>query len=123
MSKVAAGNIAPCRFVTPSTSAIGKVSQSTTSDVPCGISQKGTRNVPGSSLGLDDGYAAIAGENVGVHGTPDKDILLRLGGTVTRGASLKSDASGFGVSTTAVDMRIVPVPAKNVTEHGRTDGE
>ena len=100
MSRVAAGNIAPSRFVTPSTSADNKVTQATAGQAVCGISHVGVRNVPGSSLGLDDGYHAIAGENCGVHEPPESWVLLELGGTVTRGDYLKSDGSGKGVAAT-----------------------
>jgi hypothetical protein len=97
-SRVAAGNIAPSRFVTPSTTADGKVTQATAGQLVCGISHAGTRNVPGSSLGLDDGYHAIAGENCGVHEFGEMNVLLELVGTVTRGDFIKASTDGKGVT-------------------------
>lgn len=98
-TRVANGNISPCRFVTQDTSNVGKVTQATAGQQVYGISQEGTRRVPGD-IGLDDGFCAIAGENLNIYGPPAKDVLLKLGGTVTIGDRLKSDGSGQGVSTT-----------------------
>lgn len=96
-SAVASGNIAPCRFVKYSTTA-GQVTQCGAGEAAVGISQEQIRNAPYGSL--DDGYAAIANERLRVYGEPEQDVMLELGGTVTRGAFLKSDADGKGVATT-----------------------
>ena len=48
-----------------------------------------------------DNGAALIGEDLDIYGPPDKDILLIIGGTVTTGDSLKSDANGQGVTTTS----------------------
>ncbi len=96
-TRVAGGNIKPSRFVTISTTVRGRVTQTTTGAQIHGISQEGTRNTPYSSL--DDGYAAIAGENIRIYGPPNKDVLLVIGGTVTAGDRLKSDTDGKGVVT------------------------
>lgn len=106
-TKVSNGNIAPCRFVTIATTAKDRVTQATAGsgsagDPPYGISGTGTRNRP-SSLANDDGFIAIAGENVLVWGNPEKDVFLELGGTVTAGDSLKSDANGKGLTTTTAN--------------------
>ena len=62
-SRVANGNIAPCRAVKlDSTTAGGKVLQCGAGDKAFGISQPESRNPPYSTL--DDGYCAIAGENL-----------------------------------------------------------
>ncbi len=98
-TKVANGNVAPSRFVKLDTTTEGRVLQATAGDKIYGISQQGTRNTPYGAL--DDGFAAIAGENLNIYGPPEKDVLLELGGTVTRGDSLKSDANGKGVTTTS----------------------
>ncbi len=66
-----------------------------------GISCEGTRLPPISFM--DDGFAAIAGENIKIYGPGDKDCFLELGGTVAQGASLKSDANGKGLSTTTAN--------------------
>jgi hypothetical protein len=98
-SAVAAGNIAPSRFVIQSTTLQGQVTQATAGAGPLwGISQPGTRNTPYSSL--DDGFAAIAGENLTIFG-PNMQCLLELGGTVTLNQRLKSDLNGKGIATTA----------------------
>jgi len=98
-TKVSTGNIVPSVFVKLSTTLDGKVTQCGAGDKIYGISQPGERNLP--FTGLQDGFAAIAGENLRIYGPgEDKDVLLRLGGTVAPGDRLKSDASGFGVITT-----------------------
>jgi hypothetical protein len=100
-TKVANGNITPSSFVKIDTSVSGggKVVLSGAGEDIYGISQPGVRNYPGGTG--DDGYAAIAGENVMVYVPPEKEVLLRLGGTVTAGDWLKSDASGFGVTSSS----------------------
>lgn len=95
-TRIAGGNVAPCRFVTLGTN--GRVTQSTAGQQVFGVSGQGTRFPPYGSL--DDGYHAIAGEDCEVHGPPEKDVLLDIGGTVTVGAFLKSDANGKGVAST-----------------------
>lgn len=97
---VAGGNIAPSRFVKPSTAAGNKCLQCGAGEMPIAISQRGTRNTPYSSL--DDGYAAIAGESVHLYGNGET-ALLELGGTVSPGDFLKSDADGKGVTASAGD--------------------
>ncbi len=96
-TRVAGGNIKPSRFVTLTAAARGKVLAAGAGAEIYGISQEGTRNTPYSTL--DDGYAAIAGENIRIYGPPAKDVLLVLGGTVAAGDRLKSDADGKGVTT------------------------
>lgn len=99
MASIAAGNITPSSFLIQTTSADHKVQLAAAATSPIvGISGPGTRNPPYSSL--DDGYHAIAGENVQVLRPPLKEAQLRLGGTVTAGDLLTSDASGFGITAT-----------------------
>jgi hypothetical protein len=97
-TKVAAGNIAPSRFVVL-TSADGKVVQAAAAtDKLYGISHQGTRRAPFG--GLDDGYAAIAGENLCVYGLGAKDVLLEIGaGGCAQGDRLTSDVDGKGIKT------------------------
>lgn len=103
-SWIAGGNIAPSRFVKASTTANQTALQAGSGDVPVGISQKGTHNLPGTIGGvtIDDGYAAIAGMSVGVFDASDtakgQFIDLELGGTVTAGDFLKPDTNGKGVT-------------------------
>ncbi len=96
-SKVASGNISPSRFLILTTSADGKVTQAGAGEKVYGISGPWTRNTPYSSL--EDGYHAIAGENVLVYGIGEK-CMLELGGTVSPGDRLKSDSNGKAVATT-----------------------
>jgi len=101
--RVADGNIVGARFVSLSTTVEGRVLQSTdgaasVGDPIWGIADAGTRTVPYGAL--DDGFVAIQGENCKIKGPMDNDILLELGGTVTRGDKLKSDSSGRGITTT-----------------------
>ena len=103
-SKTANGNIAPSRFVILDTTNFGNVTQCALNGIPYGVSQPGTRNAP--YPGLDDGYAAIAGDHLFIYGPPDKDIMLELGGTVAIGDHLESDSSGRGVTTTTTGQWI-----------------
>ena len=105
-TKVANGNIAPSRFVKQDTTAGVKdrVLQAGAGDIIYGVSGKGVRNAPWSAL--DDGYIAIAGENVMCYVFPEKDCVLELGGTVTQGDRLKSDSSGKGVVTTTTGQEV-----------------
>jgi hypothetical protein len=98
ISFVAGGNIAPSRFVVIDTSADRQVTQAagTTAGI-IGVSQMGTRRTPYSTL--DDGYAAVATEEIQVFCT-GSEPLLELGGTVAAGDSLTSDGSGKGITTT-----------------------
>ena len=96
----AGGNIGPSKFVKLSTAADNKVLQAGAGEMPIGVSQRGTRNAPYSSL--DDGYAAISGENLQVHG-PGELAVVECGGTVTAGTSVKSDGSGDAVDASAGD--------------------
>lgn len=98
------GNISPSRFVKQDTSADNQVTQAGAGDKIFGISQAGVRRTPYSSL--DDGYCAISGEDVEVFGIAEKAVLLEIGGTVTRGDRLKSDANGKGVTTTSTGDEI-----------------
>lgn len=93
----AGGNIAPSRFVILDTTSDKVVTQAGAGGITIGISQMGTRRTP--LTGLDDGYAAISGDDLQVFCT-GSHTLLELGGTVTPGARLKADADGKGVATT-----------------------
>ena len=95
----AGGNIPPSHIVKLSTAADNTVLVSAAAtSVNIGVAQGGTRRAPGT--GDDDGYAAIAGENVAVFGPGSGQALVDLGGTVTRGDAVTSDGNGRGVSTT-----------------------
>jgi hypothetical protein len=96
-TKTANGDIYPMRFVKLDTTAYGRVLQCGAGDQVYGISQEGQRRIDYVSAGSQ---AAIAGEDLNIHGPPAKDVLLMLGGSVTIGDRLKSDAAGMGVVTT-----------------------
>lgn len=96
-TKVATGNITMSRFVKLSTTLDGKCTQAGTGEKIFGISQQGSRNTPYGAL--DDGFAAIAGENVQIYGPGDDGAVLELGGTVAAFDRLKSDTNGKGVVT------------------------
>lgn len=91
------GNIGPSRFVKMDTTYDGRVTQAGTAEKIIGVSQEGSRRAPGTPW--DDGYAAIAGEDLKVY-CQGAECLLELGGTVAPGDRLKSDSSGKGVVTT-----------------------
>src|SRR5262245_23824674 len=105
-TKVANGNIGASRFVKQDTTAGVKdgVLQAAAGNQLFGISKPRVRNAPLAPL--DDGFAAIAGENLMIYTFPDKDVLLELGGTVAVGDRLKSDVNGCGVVTTSTGDEI-----------------
>lgn len=95
---VAGGNITPSRIVKISTAADNTVLISASATSPnIGIAQQGTRRAPGT--GDDDGYAAIAGENIQVF-SGSCMAPVEIGGTVTRGDALTSDSAGRAIATT-----------------------
>lgn len=96
ISFLAAGTIAPCRFVTPATTDPQTVTQSGSGEKPCGISQEGQKGAPGIT-GSDAAVAAASGDQLHVYGLGN-DCLLEYGGTVDEGDYLKPDASGKGVA-------------------------
>lgn len=93
----AGGNIAPARFVKISTAADHTILQAGAGDKAIGVTHKGVRNAPYSSL--NDGYAAIAGES-GFRVFFEGEVChLELGtGGATAGDRLKSDTNGKGVA-------------------------
>lgn len=97
-SKVAGGNISPSRFVKLDTGNDGKALQCGAGEMAYGISGPDVRNFPYGSL--DDGYHAVAGTNCRVFGLGER-CWLELGGTVTPGVLLKSNADGKGVAVSA----------------------
>lgn len=95
----ATGNIPPNRIVklVAGTDHGCTVSASATSP-NIGTSQQGTRRAPGT--GDDDGYAAIAGETIGVYGPGSGCPRVELGGTVAVGDWLTADSNGAAITTT-----------------------
>lgn len=101
-SFVANGNIPMSRFVKPDTTAVGKAivataGSGTEGDSTYGVSHESSRNIPYSTL--DDGYTAIAGENVRVY-IDDEECYLESGAAVAHGDKLKSDSVGRGIPAT-----------------------
>lgn len=97
-SFVANGTIPPCRFVKLDTTATGKVLLCGTNGIIYGISKADTRRIP--ALGLDDGNAAIVGENLHVF-EDNEECYLEIVASVTQGQQLKSDTNGKGTPVTA----------------------
>lgn len=101
----AGGTIAPARVVALSTTADNQVLQSASNTSPnIGIAQKGTRRAPGT--GDDDGNAALINEQLQVWG-PSCVGEGELGGTVTRGDRVTSDANGRLITTTTTGDQVV----------------
>lgn len=95
---VAAGNIRPARFC--KVSGNRGVAECDAAEKVIGISQVGTDTVPIPELTSQ--YAAQAGKTLQLHG-PGAICLLRIGGSVTAGDTLKSDADGQGVTASSGD--------------------
>ena len=94
-SFICGGNVNPSRFVTQSATLDRTVTLSASGDKPIGISQLQTHLIP--LLTLDDGYAAIAGENLHVYTKDDEEAWLELGvGGCAAGDFLKPDAANTG---------------------------
>ncbi len=92
--KIAGGNIAPSRFVKLGTDET--VTHCGAGEIPWGISQPYTRYP--ALAAVDDGFAAIAGEQCNVFGPTDDECLLELGGTVTPGQGIKATTDGKGLA-------------------------
>lgn len=98
-SKLPGGNIYPARFVKLDGSNVGKALQCGAGEAVFGISTPHTRKFALS--GYDDGYAGVDGDGaMNIIGPGDDEALLELGGTVTHGQYVKSDADGKGVAAT-----------------------
>lgn len=99
---VANGNVYPSRLVIiDSTGAANKVVTATAATTQLyGVAQAGTRRVPYS--GLDDAYAAIAGENVMVFTVGDR-CMVEAGAAVTAGDLITSDSVGRGITASTTN--------------------
>ena len=102
---VAGGTIYPCRFVKPSTAADDRGLQATANDRLIGISYDHGKHAPLSDLVTDNPHAE-AGDSLGLYGDGDNNVLLELGGTVTRGDRIKADANGKGVTVATTGTTI-----------------
>lgn len=100
----AGGTIYPCRFVKMSTAADDRGLQATANDAPIGISYDSGKYAPLSDL-VSDNPHAVAGDSIGLYGDGDQ-CLLELGGSVTRGGRIKSDADGKGVAVATTGTTI-----------------
>jgi hypothetical protein len=101
---VANGNVAPGRFLTlvSGNANFGlAVQASASTQLIVGVSERWTRYAPGT--GDDDGYIAVAGENLSYRG-PGQIAELQLGGAVSNGnVLLSADADGKGVASAPAD--------------------
>lgn len=98
------GNIATSTFVKLDTSNEGMCLQAGSGDATIGVAGPYTHNMAISIGGvlLDDGYAGVAGgPAMKIYGPGSSKIPLRIIGTTAIGDRLVSDASGYGVVTTA----------------------
>ena len=100
-SFVAAESIYPSRFVKLSTvaGATGKVLMAGAASNVYGVSQQAVRNAP--LTGLDDGFAAIAGETLQVYtaADPADEPYLEVAAANAPGTLLKPGTDGIGVAT------------------------
>lgn len=90
---VADGDINRSRFVKPSTTD-HRVLEADANEKVVGISQINAKTAPIPSAST---LAGAQGDALTVHGPGESMVMLELGGTVTVGDKLKSDADGKGV--------------------------
>lgn len=106
---IARGTIRPCRFVTLDASNDFSVVESDANSQIIGISQEGSNYPPLNDLNLTD-VAADSGDPIQIYGDGDT-CLLQIGGNVTRGNRLKSDADGQGVAIASTGTTIQQIGA------------
>lgn len=109
-TRVAKGNIYPCRFVKLDSSNDFGALQCGANDAPIGISHDGT-NLPSVSGLITATYHAVDGQPVRMHGEGDVG-LLELGDTVADNDRLKADADGKGVPIATTGTTIQNVGAR-----------
>ncbi len=102
-SYVASGNILPfsiCKFDTTSTG-LGKVLQAGAGDIPCGVAGMAQHRAP--LTGLQDGYAAVAGENVVVFdpADPENQTAVAVDAAYAQGTLIKPSTGGIGTQATS----------------------
>ena len=100
----AGGNIRPSRLLKIGSADNTVVEATAATDVVIGISAPWTRQAPYGSL--DDGFHAIAGENVTMYGSGEIAPLIAGSGGMARGARITSDANGQGVAASATNGAI-----------------
>jgi hypothetical protein len=116
-TKVASGNIKPSRFVKIVSQTDGQVAQAGAGNRTFGISQEGTRNTP--LAGFDDGYAAIANENLHIYTPGDVDVLLMIGsGGCAPGDRLKAGSDGEGIVTTTNLDEVGAIAESTASQYG-----
>lgn len=92
---VATGNVSPCRFVKFATTGSEGTQASAATDLLAGISWEETRYPPNSPA--DDGYVAIADENLPYH-SAGMVCNLVISATLTAGTLVTSDSAGKGAA-------------------------
>ncbi len=99
-SFVASGSLYPGTIVKLDTTSgnTGKVLQAGAGDNCVGVTALGKRNAP--LAGLDDGYAAIAGENVRVYTSSDPEDMpvVQVDAAYAQGTKIKPGTNGIGTS-------------------------
>ena len=116
----AKGNISPSVFVKNAADRPsggpnfeGYVEQCGVGEAAVGVSQKGTRNAPYSTL--NDGFAAVEGDPIAVTTfKTSKDVVyVRAGGTIANGANVTSDANGNAIAATTTAHQVNGVAQQN----------
>lgn len=115
---IAGGNISPSTFVKVSTAANKTCLAAGANERVVGVSQVGAKD-PGGLTGAS-AYAAVAGDTVQLFGKGDVCLVLVGSGGVTRGALVKSGASGEAIlaATTGTTMQWVAGEALETASEG-----
>lgn len=106
----AGGNVLPMSVVKRDTANDFKCTQAGAGDDPLGIVSDWTRNAPFSPL--DDGYNAIAGENVKVFMPGARGVKAKLhadSGSVTPGTKLMPGSGGLLTPVTANNDKFIAI--------------
>lgn len=102
-SYVANDNMVPCKIAKLDTSAgnLGKVLMAGSGDVPLGVVQAQGDQCPLN--GLQNGYAAVAGENVGVwdQSDPPGNPYVTVDAAYPQGTLIKPGSGGIGTIASA----------------------
>ncbi len=97
-SFVATGNITQSRFVKLDSGVTGHVAQAGAGDSPIGVSVQGTRNP--SYPGLQDGFAAVSGENIRVY-LSNEECMIEVDAAYNPGQLLKPSTGGIATASNA----------------------
>ncbi len=116
---VAGADIYPCRFIKFKSGSPFTVIQATANSRICGVSQEATTLVPID--GMTDStsvFAARTGMNVPYY-DEHQECLIEVGGAITAGAFVISDANGKAVAASEGNTTIGGVALESATEAGQ----